>query len=37
MTIDPMGGYECDRSDTDRVCIDDLADGDVDNRLGHGD
>lgn len=29
--------YECDCADTDRVCIDDLADGDVNNWLGYGD
>lgn len=37
MKTELMVGYACDGADTDRVCIDDLAYGDVDNRLGHGD
>lgn len=32
-----MGSYECEFAHTDRVCIDDLADGDVNNRLADGD
>lgn len=37
MKIDHASRYECDFADTDRVCIDDLADGDVNNRLCHSD
>lgn len=37
MKIDHTRRYKWDFAVTDRVCIDDLADGDVNDGLSHGD